>query len=655
MNTTGVHQVGVHEAEYIDEGRALFRQRFPTGSFDDPWWDIRHLRSSQHKAGNARVYFTRYGSTSDPLPPAFARVVKAFVLLSHASCGTIPLRVDATRMLWKAIEKRLCATTTDFTWAEVTEEDILEAEQQMLQHWGKSATYKRCMMLQPMLRALAAAPYGSIVRPISVTFRTPRQEDFERYTIEGQELRQAKMPPDEAIYTIGDLFSKTVTDPHERLIVCALAIMLATGFRIGEVLTLPLDCEVIEGRGQQRRYGLRFHKEKSIGGQKQLAVRWLTPKQAELAKAAVVELRRLTRQVRTRAKVLESHPDTVPLPGVLPGTTVRPEQVAKLLGCKRSYVIAHLAGTYLPRYTDPASRAPRFRAQDLSRYLHSIRGPLWVVDRRDGTRQALSETLFIQFHNAGHATRSTNPLLVEPVREQVINDFLGGRASVRRRTKSAFERYNIRDDHGRFFSMHSHQFRHWVTTKAAQAGVPDHVIVRWQGREHSGDLQAYKHLTPDQRLATLKAALKAGRLKGQIAEMYFSLKEDVRDVFLEGQLQAVHVTPLGLCVHDFQVTPCPKFLNCVKDCEDYVLDTANAGHINNLVQLQVRTQLTLDQALQQRAKGELDVSENWIAEAQATLTGVQRILAAASAQPLTAVRPFTGKGSRFEALERKHA
>jgi hypothetical protein len=80
-----------------------------------------------------------------------------------------------------------------------------------------------------------------------------------------------------------------------------------------------------------------------------------------------------------------------------------------------------------------------------------------------------------------------------------------------------------------------------------------------------GDLEAYKHITPGERLDTLKAALTAGRVKGEIADMYFSLKDDVRDVLLEDQLQAVHVTPLGLCVHDFKVTPCPKFLNCVKD------------------------------------------------------------------------------------------
>jgi hypothetical protein len=650
-----VTPIPAHERQYIEQARALFDELYPNGDFDDCSWDIRHLRASQHKVTNARVYFTKYGGTTDPLPPRFADVVKAYLLLSRATAGTMPLRSDAARMLWKALQMRLGSSSDRFVWDAVSEEDVLEAEQQMLNHWGRAATYKRCTMLQQMLRVLAAAPHGAIVRPISVTFRTPRQEDFERYTLEGQELRQAKMPPDDAIHAIGDLFSGLVAEPYERLKVCALALMLATGFRVGEVLTLPLECELSEGCGDQKRCGLRYHKEKSVGGEKQLAVRWMTSKQAELAHAAISEVRRLTFRARNRARILESHPDSVPLPGIRASAKLTVEQLARLLGCMHAS-ISTIPKAKLPRYQHGVSfDGPKFyyKAQDVMTYLRSIRGPLWVVDRRDGTSQMLSQTLFIQFHNAGHATRSTNPLLVNPVREQTINDFLGGRAQAGQRIiRSAFERYNIRDSKNRFFSMHSHQFRHWVTTKAAQVGVPDHVIARWQGREHLGDLGAYKHLTPVERLNTLKAALNDSRVKGQLAEMYFSLREDLRDVFLEGQLQAVHVTPLGLCVHDFKVRPCPKFLNCVKDCEDYVLDTANKNHINNLVQLQVRTKLTLDHAVQQQQKGEEDLSENWVAEAEATLNGVQRILEAASAEPSTTIRPFKGKESHFEAVER---
>jgi hypothetical protein len=261
----------------------------------------------------------------------------------------------------------------------------------------------------------------------------------------------------------------------------------------------------------------------------------------------------------------------------------------------------------------------------------------------------LSESLFVVFRNFKHKQRQMNPSLVEPLTEQTINDFLGGRTE-RGRTivRSAFERFGLADNGGSFFKMHTHQFRHWVTTKAAIAGVPDEVIARWQGREHIGDLEAYKHLTPTERVATLKTALESGRTRGRIAEIYFNLHDDVRDVFLEGQLQAVHVTPLGLCVHDFKVSPCPKMLNCVKDCDDYLFDTANESHRQNLVQLRTRTQQTLARAEAQKARNGIDLSENWIADAKSTLAGVDRILTVQPAQGTTLVRPHSGMGSRGE-------
>jgi integrase len=646
-------QVPFSEEQYIAYARAVFRTRFPNGEFDHFSWDIRHLRPSQHKRTNARVYFTKYGSTTEPLPPRFAPIVKAYLLLEHASPGTMPLRADVARMLWRAIETRYCQLPESFAWSDLTEEDVLKTERQMLKSWSKGTTYKRCTMLQTMLDSLAAAPYGPIIRPIRVVFRTARQEDFERYTLEGQDLRSAKMPPEEAIYAIADMFGGLVTNSRDRLVICALAILLATGLRIGEVLTLPLNCEVSEGGGDARRSGLRYSKEKSRGGEKRFAVHWMTKRQAEVTRAAIDEVRRLTLPARERARVLEANPEIAPLPGISADELLSVEQVAQLIGSKPESV-STISLAKLHRYSIGQPNRPNclYRACDIMAYLRSIRHPLWVVDRRDGTFQMLSESLFIQFHNVGHATKGMNPLLVEGLHQQAINDFLGGRVEKSRTiVKSAFERYNIRNAKGEFFSMHSHQFRHWVTTKAAQAGVPDHVIARWQGREHIGDLEAYKHLTPQERLETLKTALKSGRIRGQIAEMYFSLKEDVREVFLEGQLQAVHVTPFGLCVHDFKVTPCPKFLNCVKDCEDYVLDTANKKHINNLVQLQLRTQMTLDQALQQKAKREEDLSESWIDEARSTLKGVQRILEAAAVDQGTVLHPFKGGGSQFKAVE----
>jgi hypothetical protein len=84
------------------------------------------------------------------------------------------------------------------------------------------------------------------------------------------------MPTEAANFVIGRMFSGLATNERDRLILFALALLLATGFRIGEILTLPLDCEVTEGNGAGLKHGVRYYKEKSRGGEKLLAVHWLT-------------------------------------------------------------------------------------------------------------------------------------------------------------------------------------------------------------------------------------------------------------------------------------------------------------------------------------------------------------------------------------------
>lgn len=91
-------------------------------------------------------------------------------------------------------------------------------------------------------------------------------------------------------------------------------------------------------------------------------------------------------------------------------------------------------------------------------------------------------------------------------------------------------------------------------------------------------------------------------------------------------------------------------LNCVKDCDDYLFDTGNDVHRQNLIQLRTRTQQTLRHAEVQKARGGVDLSENWITDAKSTLAGVQKVLAVGSRGGATIVRPQAGTASRFESL-----
>src|SRR5690606_13903064 len=119
---------------------------------------------------------------------------------------------------------------------------------------------------------------------------------------------------------------------------------------------------------------------------------------------------------------------------------------------------------------------------------------------------------------------------------------------------------------------------------------------------------------------------RSGRLKGDFAKVYFALHDDVRDIWLENQLQAVHVIPLGLCVHDFTISPCPHALNCLRGCSDYVYDPADRRAHIQLVQLRGRTEQTLQQAKAQAARHGDDLAAQWVEDQENMLRNIDEIL-----------------------------
>src|SRR5271157_349509 len=200
----------------------------------------------------------------------------------------------------------------------------------MQARWAQSTTYKRMMSLLVFTRFLASR---NLCRPLYYTAQTPRVEDFNRHTIAGQEARRDRLPTEVVLNGLADIYREHAVEPRDKLRAAALAILVVTGFRIGELLTLPLDCEVRETRGGQPRYGLRYYREKSRGGRRLLAVRWLTPIGAALAQEAIDRIRKITHAARQRAHVLENSSHRVPLPGFHWGARMTRLEVARVLGC----------------------------------------------------------------------------------------------------------------------------------------------------------------------------------------------------------------------------------------------------------------------------------------------------------------------------------
>ena len=149
----------------------------------------------------------------------------------------------------------------------------------------------------------------------------------------------------------------------------------------------------------------------------------------------------------------------------------------------------------------------------------------------------------------------------------------------------------------------------------------------------------------------MKDGIREGKLAGPKTTMYFELPNAKRNRYLNGEVQAVHFTALGVCLHDFAVTPCPYHLNCVRGCGDYLRIKGSESERRHLIQIQQATEQALMSATAFAAGSDQSVAEPWIRHCEETLEGVRAALAVDDEMGSTeagVAPPFHGRPSKFQ-------
>jgi integrase len=606
--------------QLIQAGRERFTADLgATGQhFDATTWDMTSLARQLVRTRRVYLHFVGYSHPEEPLPPLYTAAVKSWLLATRrTSVEYLKVCLLTVRLFWDVWLERHGGH--DIVWSKVNAADLDAAELFMRQRWALSQTNKAMGQLLSFTNWLTA---HGICHPIHYTIQTPRQRDFNNHTLAGQEARRARLPSPRALEGLADLYCQKDVSPADRLRLAAVALLIVTGLRIGELLTMPLDCEVYEHRNGQSYYGLRYHREKVGSSLEVGAVRWLSPVQAELAQEAVSEIRQLTAVPRARAKILEQYPDRVPIPGHHEDEWLTKKQLCMALGLPTQTPLPKAPGQQLPyRIEGPCFL---YRIGDVAKYLLAWRAdPLWTMQTGPTTYQMLSETLLLAYRNFFHSRKATYPLLVEPLVCNHFRDFLAGRGQV----PSVFQRFNICEVDGSPCRLTTHQFRHWLNDLADKGGLPVEVLTRWMGRNDARDTQDYRHATVDERLAWLKENIREGTVAGFMADVYYALPTIERDEFLNGQIQAVHVTPLGICVHDFAIEPCPYHLNCLRGCHHYLRTKGDERERANLIRVQEITVQALAQAREQAASERPALADAWVRHHEDTLQGIAAALA----------------------------
>lgn len=601
---------------FVHAGQARFSVVFEgqTTSFMDDVWEVGFLRSRTVVNSKLQLKFFRRDSKTEQLPPVFCNVIKSWLLLSKTSPEYMGNRLDCAKVLWEVLLAR-GYNADNFQWVKLCEEDLRQAELLMLDLWIKQTVQNRipCLtqLVQFISNYLVCPPFH--YKPITgKRFKTGSLEELNA-------RRKTKIPSKNALEGLGLIYAELATEPEDRSRLAAIALLAVTGFRIGELLSLPLDCVVIEkDRNGQEVMGIRYYVEKVRGGAFATGIRWLSPVQAELARAALDEIKELTASARAQAKILEKYPDKVELLGFKPDDLLSVEEAAEAVGLtvhaiwdwgKVGAIGKHKKGR---RYF--------YKVADIQQHLQSRRGEMWTLNRRDGTYQLLSESLFVFHTNFFHKGGKFFKQLVMPLKFSHMQRFLQSVSNI----KSIFEKFDIREDDGTFCGLTTHQFRHWLNDLADKGGMPIDSLTRWMGRTNIKQTDAYRHATMDERLAWVKAGIRNKDIGGIISDVYFALPEVDRDVFLDTQIQAAHFTSLGLCVHDFAIDPCEYHLNCLRGCQHYLRRKGDERERIHLLQVQANTEKALEAA---RQHSTTSMTKTWVTHHEETLRGVSAALA----------------------------
>jgi integrase len=517
---TGFRNSEARIKELLARARRKFPTIYPKQNFEGHIWDVTHLRERMNVNSIVRFGFTTLISTranqskfslqpEHALPAYFAEVVKSWLVISnHVTLSCNALRLYAARHFWNYLSTCQSRDATSFRWRDLTEGGLLGFEQNLLTY--RTSKNKRLspgtvlLIIDQVQRLVDFLAEQGICRRIDYVPQTPSSRASVTRRLEEKKLRaERKLPTSGVLESLGSIYHRLTTAPAGEVnewvlvVISAIAILMLTGLRIGELVTLPYDCEVEDespyGRPGTKsyRYGIRYWVEKA--GKKMMRIKWISPTAETIVRSCVARIKKLTAAARERAKVLEADPSKVILPPDIASRDIlsRPELLA-VIGQRGGAAVRGKTGRQklLPRHGK--GEESYYYVKDLEAYLLSSRVPnLYTVRHDDGTVQLLSESLFILFDKQARARRiAPCLLLVKPITAHAIASYMA-------RPDGVFKTYG-EAEWERELSANPHCFRHWLIHAAYKGGMETHLVLRYFAKRFAAGIADYLHFTTDE-------------------------------------------------------------------------------------------------------------------------------------------------------------
>lgn len=389
-----------------------------------------------------------------------------------------------------------------------------------------------------------------------------RPDDNNKIGKKGKELRDKRLPKDDAIMAMADIFAQDPEDLKDIFTTSVFALLMSAPSRITEVLSLPVDCWVEEpDKDGEMRYGLRFFSGKGYGGN----VKWISTPMVPIAKEAIRRLVPITHGGRELSNWIVENPGEIyrheGCPNVAHDAPLTRFQACAALNLEPASFSE--AGSKLLPYK--FSNVDSVTLDDIFNYSMSrMPDDFPWVNQQAGVSYA--NALFSMTANTLHSTRASVPFIPWlPSVNIVNNDFSPREGTVHH--QSIFDRYGYLHADGSRMKITTHQLRHLLDTMGQRGGLSEEEIARWAGRADAKQNRTYNHVTEIEKVEQLEQfQLESAFDYGQQLIHHEPVSKGEFELMPKG---AAHVSIYGFCLHDFTMSPCGKVRDCT-NCDEHV-------------------------------------------------------------------------------------
>ena len=236
-----------------------------------------------------------------------------------------------------------------------------------------------------------------------------------------------------------------------------------------------------------------------------------------------------------------------------------------------------------------------------------------------------SNALFALNVNQFHGNRGCLPVELHKPINNFFNSDLTPREALDGKHASIFDRHGYRTENGERVKLTSHQARHLLNTIAQRGGLSNLEIAKWSGRADVKQNRTYNHMTEYELVGMAERLDPTKALFGPVGEVAKHLPVTMQE-FNTLEHAAVHVTEYGYCVHDYTMSPCEKFRDCVNCTEQVCIKGDDTEKSDRIKKRLVKSERLFSLAETAVASGEMG-ADRWYQYHKKTVTRLRELVA----------------------------